>query len=383
MAAHDRSASRPSRPEGGDGDNPDANEAEFLGFSYAWPNRRLPLVLDRATPKGRAGCLKRARPDLCGGRRVTGVPTANVRTARPCDADRVMRGHGETACAIRPDPPPGKMWAAAHNFRAAFDKGGIRPRIAVRAIRVPAIQTAVCRRTNSRAAAVQGCWLGATPAPSTGRGAAGCVFPLDARGPVHRRSRRRRPDRPRDEVVQLRGHRAAGVSAARPLERVGRRARRAVDAPRCSTGARVRRRSSCSVRFAVVTGVLLDAVRLPRVLTEVCAAKVTRRAPSGRIRRGKMWAAARNFSCGVRKGGVPPRIAVGAIPEPANPNRGCRCASSRAAAVQAVRKKLRAALLVQAAFTSTSTPRFRRRRRRLWVTRCLSRSGRYRPPRSW
>jgi len=36
------------------------------------------------------------------------------------------------------------------------------------------------------------------------------------------------------------------------------------------------------------------------------------------------------------KGGVPPRIAVGAIPEPANPNRGCRCASSRAAAVQAV-----------------------------------------------
>ncbi len=31
-------------------------------------------------PKGRAGCLKRARPDLCGGRRVTGVPTANRET---------------------------------------------------------------------------------------------------------------------------------------------------------------------------------------------------------------------------------------------------------------------------------------------------------------
>ena len=36
-----------------------------------------------------------------------------------------------------------------------------------------------------------------------------------------------------------------------------------------------------------------------------------------------------------------------------------------------------------AAFTSTTTPRFCRRRRRFWVTRSLSRSARYRPPRSW
>jgi len=65
------------------------------------------------------------------------------------------------------------------------------------------------------------------------------------------------------------------------------------------------------VRSAVVTGVLLDAVRLPRVLTEVCGAKATRRAPSGRIRRGKMWAAARNFSCGVRKGASRPALRSG------------------------------------------------------------------------
>ena len=98
MAAHDRSASRPSRPEGGDGDNPDADEAEFLGFSYAWPNQRLPLVLDRATPKGRAGCLKRARPDLCGGRRVTGVPTANASSCRGTSAVlklRALRASGD------------------------------------------------------------------------------------------------------------------------------------------------------------------------------------------------------------------------------------------------------------------------------------------------
>ncbi len=111
------------------------------------------------------------------------------------------------------------MWAAAHNFRAAFERGGIRPRIAVRAIPVPAIQTAVCRRTNSRAAAVQGYLVGGdASAPhrrsdadgpglcvtraarridsclsvqervsscslcDADRGAAGCVFPLDARG---------------------------------------------------------------------------------------------------------------------------------------------------------------------------------------------------------
>ena len=47
------------------------------------------------------------------------------------------------------------------------------------------------------------------------------------------------------------------------------------------------------------------------------------------------------------------------------------------------RKKLRDVAPVQAAFTSTSTPRSCRRRRRRWVTRCLSRSARYRPPRSW
>ena len=40
-------------------------------------------------------------------------------------------------------------------------------------------------------------------------------------------------------------------------------------------------------------------------------------APSDRIRRGKMWAAAHNFSCGVRKRSSPPRIAVRALPEPA------------------------------------------------------------------
>ena len=39
--------------------------------------------------------------------------------------------------------------------------------------------------------------------------------------------------------------------------------------------------------------------------------------------------------------------------------------------------------LIQAAFTSTSTPRACRRRRSRWVMRCLSRSSRYRPPRSW
>ena len=37
----------------------------------------------------------------------------------------------------------------------------------------------------------------------------------------------------------------------------------------------------------------------------------------------------------------------------------------------------------QATFTSTSTPRLCKRRMRCWVTRCLSRSARYRPPRSW
>ena len=38
---------------------------------------------------------------------------------------------------------------------------------------------------------------------------------------------------------------------------------------------------------------------------------------------------------------------------------------------------------LQAVFTSTSTPRWCSRRRRRWVVRCLSRSARYRPPRSW
>ena len=123
------------------------------------------------------------------------------------------------------------------------------------------------------------------------------------------------------------GRRFRGAAA-----RAGRASRTPVG--RCSTGARVRRRSSCSVRSAVLTGVLLDAVRLPRVLTEVCAAKATRRAPSGRTRRGKMWAAARNFSCGVRKGAPAPHCGRGDSGA-CHPNRGCRCASSRAAAVQA------------------------------------------------
>ena len=46
-------------------------------------------------------------------------------------------------------------------------------------------------------------------------------------------------------------------------------------------------------------------------------------------------------------------------------------------------KKLMVRVLAQAAFTSTSTPRSCRRRRSRWVMRCLSRSSRYRPPRSW
>ena len=47
------------------------------------------------------------------------------------------------------------------------------------------------------------------------------------------------------------------------------------------------------------------------------------------------------------------------------------------------REKLRNAAPVQAAFTSTSTPRSCRRRRSRWVMRCLSRFSRYRPPSSW
>ena len=47
------------------------------------------------------------------------------------------------------------------------------------------------------------------------RGAYSCVNLPAVHASVHRRSRRRRPDRPRDELVQLRGHRAAGGAAAR------------------------------------------------------------------------------------------------------------------------------------------------------------------------
>ncbi len=151
------------------------------------------------------------------------------------------------------------------------------------------------------------------------RGAAGCVSrsmravsaPAKPKAPARPAARRTGPAQ---RSSCGREHLPTGVRDARPARAAAPRKREMLH--RCSCAEEVVLLGA----FAVVTGVLLDAVRLPRVLTEACAAKSTRRAPSGRIRRGKMWAAARNSSCGVRKGGsrrLPPRIAVGAIPEPA------------------------------------------------------------------
>ena len=71
-------------------------------------------------PKGRAGCLKRARPDLCGGRRVTGVPTANRETshftcapARRRSRERASRSarcstrRRRTGAVLLSEPDPG------------------------------------------------------------------------------------------------------------------------------------------------------------------------------------------------------------------------------------------------------------------------------------
>ena len=84
---------------------------------------------------------------------------------------------------------------------------------------------------------------------------------------------------------------------------------------------------------------LLDAVRLPGVLTEACAAKAARRAPSGRIRRGKMWAAARNFSArrskvstlirnreGIQTDRRPQHLGVRDLASTDKSQSGCACA---------------------------------------------------------
>ena len=125
-------------------------------------------------------------------------------------------------------------------------------------------------------------------------------------------AKQKAPARPRDERVQRRGHRAAGVSAARPLERVGV-AHAAVDAPQvleCG-GGRPARCVRCSDR------------RGARCRAVAQGADRSMRGQGDPARTIRPHAARKNvgrrpqFSCGVRRGGVPRRIAAGAIPEPA------------------------------------------------------------------
>ena len=138
-------------------------------------------------------------------------------------------------------------------------------------------------------------------------------------------------------------------------------------------------------------GFWLPSGGVPRLIPHPAPAGVRSRAFPGADAIAKMASAARRWPCWRRARGVPsiPMRAIRSsfprcVGAPFRVPLECgHCLHQVTSASSSLLHRNSWWAPAHAAFTSTATPRFCRRRRRRWVTRCLSRSARYRPPRSW